>query len=281
MDLFEWALKITGKRLQPSSLATYKSWFGTYQTRLAEPGEDVLPSQPGRESTEQMLRALEGQGDYLTQKRTLALLAWVYRTLQRHGHDLQDQTEAIEGLYRAGHRTTHDAMPPSLQQRLIEAAHAQAKGWKGTRLVAMVRLLTDAALKTSELIRLETGDIQGDDPYTLQIRRAAETRLLPLSADTSSALRDWLAVHPAALSSHVFVRDAGGLPMDASTVWRQLVRVATAAGIDSEAQLIGTGAIRASKAKELIAQGLSTQEISRFLGHRQADSTGELLSRIR
>lgn len=280
MNLFEWALKVTGKRLQPSSLVTYRSWYGTYESRLAMPGYGMEPSQPGKESIGQMLRALEGQGDYLTQKRTLALLGWIYRNLQLHGHDLEDQTQAIEDLYRARHRTTHTAMAPSLQTRLMEAAGQQAKGWKSARLQAMVCLLADTALKTSELIRLEIGHVHGEDPCLVDIGDGPHMRSLPLGPSAYDSLRAWMAVHPAPLSPYVFVRDASGLPMDASTVWRQLVRVTTAAGVDMGAQ-IGTGAIRASKAKEMTEQGQTTAEIARFLGHRQPDSTGELLSRVR
>ena len=279
MDLFDWALKVSKKRLRATSLVTYKSWYGSYKTRLANPGPGRQPRQPGEESSGEMLRALEGQGDYQTQKRTLALLAWTYRTLRKYGHVMPDPTLSIEKLYSAPTRATHLAMRSNWSTQLAAAAHSQAKGWKGTRLVAMVQVLTDTALKTSELIELKTDSFYDQDLRTLVVNTAGSSRSLELSTETSDSLRQWLEVHPAPLSAYLFVRDATGLPMDPVTVWRQLVKVTQAAGINFGAH-IGTSAIRATKAQEMSNQGKSTQEIAEFLGHELEESTGELLTRV-
>lgn len=279
MDLLEWALIASKKRLRKTSLATYRSWYGTYKTRLANPGPGKRPRQPGEESPAELLRALDGQGDYQTQKRTLALLGWIYRTLNKYGHALADPTLSVEKLYSTPAFATRQAMASEWSTRLVAAATHHAKGWKGIRLVAMVRVLTDAALKTSELIELKTDSLYGHDLSTLVVETGGSSRSFDLSSETSNSLSEWLKVHPAPLSAYLFVRSPAGLPMDPVTVWRQLFKVTETAGMNVGSH-VGTSAIRATKAKELFNQGMSTQDIADFLGHELEGSTSELLTRV-
>jgi hypothetical protein len=63
------------------------------------------------------------------------------------------------------------------------------------------------------------------------------------------------------------------------TLWRQLKRVAARATGQEKLPGFGTGLIRASFAKSHQAEGQGADEVRELLGHKEATSTVELLSR--
>lgn len=278
MDYFDWALKVSAKRLKPSSQAVYSCMWSGFRERLASAG-----TEPGKESTAQLALALEGAGDYVTQKRLHRLVHWVYDTLLEAGLPLTDHTEELERLYKADARAQHEGLSLEDLVQLEDAATVEVRGWKGIRLAAMVSVLAHAGLRRQELITLERTSFipLSDGTGLLIVGRIKSQRKLPLPSTCVLRLQQWLDCYPAAADCQwLFVADAEGGQMDGSTVWRQLKRLcATALGDDAASQF-GTGIIRASLAKARQEEGMSPTELREFLGHRMEASTAELLERV-
>jgi site-specific recombinase XerD len=278
MDYFDWALKVSGKRLKPSSQAVYACMWGGFRDRLAGMG-----TMPGKESTAQLADALQGAGDYATQKRLHRLVHWVYDTLVGAGLPLADHTQELERLYLADARAQHDGLSLEDLARLEEAATVEVRGWKGIRLAAMVSVLVHAGLRRQELLTLERTSLRwaDDGSATLTVGRPRSQRILPLVPECAARLRQWLACYPAPEDCRwLFVADAEGGPMDGSTVWRQLKRLCASVLGEGAASQFGTGIIRASLAKARQQEGMSPTELREFLGHRMEASTAELLERV-
>src|SRR5690606_7282655 len=135
--------KLEHKRYRDSSLNTYRSWWKGYRERLAAPRASGDPREPGKESAIEMAAAIEGAGDYLSQKRTFALVNWIYQTLNAHGHPLTNPCSALEGLFMPDMRTDRRSMTPAWHSKLTAAASELASGWKRARLIAVVHVLKD------------------------------------------------------------------------------------------------------------------------------------------
>lgn len=275
-DYLDWALKVSRKRLKASSRAVYRSMWAGFEARLRAQGASA-----GEQSYSQLQKAIEGAGDYLTQKRLHALVKWVFGTLATAGVSLQDQTADLDKLYLADDRVRHQALGAEDFETLIKAAEASVRGWKGVRLAAIVALLTHAGLRQQELIALTRSSLHwlegGELKLVVGKHSALREILLPLGC--AERVRTWLTAYPAPDTCQwLFVADPEGNPMDPSTVWRQLKRLgAQALG---NAEKLSTGVLRASLAHQMQAHGADTAAVREFLGHRLEASTAELLDRV-
>lgn len=280
MDYFELALQLSRKRLRESSLAVYRSMWGGYVARLALETAAHGPSTPGAESSEQLVDALEGSGDYMARKRVFGLIRWTYDTLRVHGISVGNPTKPVERHFMPDWRPNLQTLDLSWVERMALAASETCTGWKQARLTAIVYLLCETALKNKELVDLRLDSLEGSMPLRLSAGRRKHTREFELSANAAHYVEGWIRVRPEVTSDYLFVADATGRPMDHTTLWRQLKRVTMAVPGYDQVNHFGTGLIRATKAQELRAKGLKVSQIAEFLGHRQETSTDEMLERV-
>jgi site-specific recombinase XerD len=229
---------------------------------------------------DQMVAAIEGAGDYSSQKKLFGLIRWTYRVLEANGIDISNPCKRVERLYMADFRPEHRQLETTWQSRMIETARESTSGWKGVRLAAIVAVLCETALKNQELVELRLSDIHGSPPEWLEAGRRGKKREFELTAPTSRVLSEWLLVRPVCDTDLLFVADASGRLMDSATLWRQLKKVTQRVQGGDAVAHYGTGLIRATKAKEMQTHGTSTQAIAKFLGHMQSASTDELLHRV-
>lgn len=280
MDHFDWAVKISRKRLKGSSLEVYRSMWSCYAERLADPKAKSGAAIAGFENSTQMLEAIEGAGDYCTQKRVFRLVQWTYQTLNVAGKRVTTAAQYLERLYMSDFRPDLEMLETTWSDQMIEAARASCTGWKSVRLAAMTALLCDTALKNHELLALDLDSVRGSPPQWLSAGKYAVEREFELSARCSKLLAEWLSVRPTVPTRVLFVANVAGKSLDASTIWRQLKRVTQAVQGASGVRHYGTGLIRATKAKEMLERGTDVEEVAKFLGHRQVASTGELADRV-
>lgn len=219
---------------------------------------------------------------FTTRKRHFLLFKWVTRTLIAGGTPVPDPTPSFEKEFEGEQRTFHTVAPLETQSdRLAAHARESVRGWKGTRLVAIVRLLGDTGLRSEDVRLLKVFDVRLDqEPGLVTLtQKNQQPRTLELSPVAVSALKDWLAARPVCPGNLLFVADFQGGPLDPATLWRQLKRLDEAVG-PTGAPLSGTTAIRAAYAQQLRDKGASPLEIQQALGHRKLSSTMELLDRI-
>lgn len=276
-NLFEQAIAVTGKRLKPSSHAVYASMWRGFQERLYAAG-----TAPGKESAAALAIALEGAGDYSTQKHLYGLVTWVYEALHEHGYTVRDNTEQLHKHYLPDHRALHPAVSERDIAAMADLAVKRVRGWKGVRLAAMVSVLGHTGLKQNELISLKKTQVTvNSESATLKAGKKEAERVFTLEGLCAQRLRDWLLVYPASPETPwLFVANSDGRPMDSTTVWRQLKRLGAEVLGEALQSSFGTGLIRASLAKSLEQQGATSAAVCAFLGHQRESSTAELLERV-
>lgn len=228
--------------------------------------------------------ALQRYPAFVTRKRQFLLFKWVVKVLNEHGHAVPDPTLELYREFSGEDRPDH-LVVDLLQHRraMAEAASTLVSGWKGVRLVAIVSLTAECGLKTGELCGLPLSAVTPTESgYKLRVvgKKGVSPREFILSEDASRALAGWIKVHPAADSGLLFVSDASGRAVDPVTLWRQIKRVEAKSGPVVGA-LSGTTAFRAALAQQMQAEGRTTEEIQKALGHRMLASTIELLERTR
>lgn len=278
MDYFDWALSVSRKRLRPSSRKVYASMWKGFVERLA-----LESASPGKESVEQLGRAIEGAGDYVTQQRLYRLICWVYEVLAEAGHPLTDHTASLRSLYLAKVRHQHEGLSDADIATLVRKAEETVSGWKGVRLGALMSVVGYLGLKQQEIIALDKDHLVwgGEQPLKMRVGKAQKSRVLDIPPACGQALVRWLAHYPAPKETEaLFVANERGERMDASTIWRQIKRLCEQVFGAHGLTQFGTGVMRASRAKTLEQQGNSSIDIQAFLGHKQEASTTELLERI-
>ncbi len=275
MNHLDWALAVSNKRLRPSSLGVYRSMWAGLERRLREqgaPGPTLCDAQA-------LGTALRGSGDYGTQRRVFRLVQWVCETLSEAGHPVSDACTGLEALYRADVRPVREVRAVSGAEDMLSVLVERSE--LSAHLVALAAVCELTGLKTGQLRQLRRSDVTfsgGAPQLTLRTRR--EDRRWPLPETTVRALQAWLAVHPCSSEQAAFfATDASGAPPAPSTLWRQLKRVSEVLG--EGGPRTGTGQFRAKLASRLQHDGASLEDVRRALGHRQLESTQELLGRVR
>jgi integrase len=272
------ALEVSRRRYKPSTAEVMASRWRVFCTEsLAFRTENNWLDEAGLASTLACFPA------FTTRKRHFLLFRWVVHTLAQRGTSLPDPTPSFEKEYSGEERTLHSVEALGTQtDRMAAQAEREVRGWKGARLVALVRLLGDTGLRSEDirLVPLAALALTLFDGTLIVGSKGLPDRVFALSKETCAALQHYLLVRPAAPGSLLFAADASGKALDPATLWRQLKRLDTAIAPVS-APLSGTTAIRAAYAQELRSKGLSLEDIQVALGHRKLASTLELLGRIR
>ncbi len=275
--LLERAIEVSGKRFRPSSVAVYRSVWKRLVSELGHLDKDyavlVTPAQ--------LRQALLRCGSYASGKKALGLFRWVSETLATEGLHLGEAYREVEQEYWADERPEHHVERfEKAAPALAEAALTSAKDWKGLRLAAIVRLLSDTGLRREELLGLRrsflTLSTQGG---YVDAGKGVRKRRLPVSLLTQEALEAWYGACPWPNSTLVFPGGPDDKKMDASTLWRQLRRAEEVAG-PADKTLTGPTGYRAGVARRLKEQGASVADIQKALGHRLASSTEDLLKRV-
>lgn len=144
---------------------------------------------------------------------------------------------------------------------------------KGIRDRAMLELLYASGLKVSELIALNTDDIDLDFGY-LKCIGEAEVRIVPLGKSAIKALKEYITNHRASMlasadDSTLFV-NCSGTKMTRQGFWKLIKGYAKDAGIEKD---ITPHTLRHSFAAHLLENGADLASIQEMLGHKDIAST--------
>jgi len=144
---------------------------------------------------------------------------------------------------------------------------------KGLRDKAMLELLYASGIKVSELISLNTDDIDLDFGY-LKCVGENDVRIVPLGKSAIKALRDYITnCRPSMVASDdektLFV-NCGGTKMTRQGFWKLIKGYAQEAGIEKD---ITPHTLRHSFAAHLLENGADLASIQEMLGHKDIAST--------
>ncbi len=165
--------------------------------------------------------------------------------------------------------------PEILTSQEVELFLAQPPGGdpKGIRDRAMLELLYATGLRVSELVALDTGDLNLSAGF-LRCRNKGHERTIPIYRGAVKAMQDYLGqIRPQLVTSPaepaLFVNMHGGR-MSRQGFWKLMKHYRETAGIRKE---ITPHTLRHSFAVHLLENGADLQSIQELLGHADISST--------
>lgn len=145
----------------------------------------------------------------------------------------------------------------------------------GRRDRAILEVLYSAGVRVSELVDLNTGDVDLENSVATVRGKGKRERLVPLGEPARRALRAWLDVRGRLMSevsterSALFLNHRGGR-ITARSVARLLGKHRRRAGIATEAS---PHTMRHTFATHLLDRGADVRSVQELLGHRSLSST--------
>ena len=161
---------------------------------------------------------------------------------------------------------------------LYKACPVSDHRWKyamiGLRDRAMLGVYYGCGLRRSEGLALDTSDIDLNRRL-LHVRKGkgSKERFVPVSESVVQDFKTWLTVRDQYLkypTEKAFLLSPRGNRIGGNALLVRLKRLKETAGINKD---IGLHTLRHSIATHLLAQGMSLENVSRFLGHSSLENT--------
>lgn len=212
----------------------------------------------------------DGAGPATLARRRAALRGF-FRHLVSEGARADDPTAPLEGA--AAPTAELRALTEAEIDALVAAARA-AGGLVGARAVCAIELLYGAGLRVSELLNLRVSALLAADASILIRGKGRVERLAPIGPAARAALDAWLTRRgraPNAGGDWLFPARRGGGPMARQTLFRDLKKLAIAAGVAADA--VSPHAFRRSFATHMLENGADLRVIQTLLGHRDVAAT--------
>lgn len=159
-----------------------------------------------------------------------------------------------------------------LEQASAEAAEADARP-EAVRNHAITELLYSSALRVSELVSLDTRDVDFDRQHLRVTGKGNKQRVVPFGVPASRAIRRWLAVRRELVCDRtppgaLFLGSKGGRISD-RVVRGDLHRLSARAGVKD----IAPHGMRHSSATHLLEEGADLRFVQEYLGHSSLQTT--------
>ena len=260
----------TEKRASDNTLSSYLRdvrQFADYCMR-----EGLTLTQAGRSDVERYLRGLTSRGKSVaTVTRAAASLKSFYGYLIRTGE------AAVNPARGVAPAKVERKLPQILTSKEVEIFLEQPErtDLKGCRDHAMLELLYATGIRVSELIELNTDDLNLSGGFLRCAGKGkGKERIIPLYAAAVQALAEYLReVRPQLLESPteqaLFVNMAGKR-MSRQGFWKIIKYYQEKAGIEKE---ITPHTLRHSFAAHLLENGADLRSIQEMLGHADLSST--------
>ncbi|MFZ7126826.1 MAG: site-specific tyrosine recombinase XerD [Desulfobacterales bacterium] len=202
--------------------------------------------------------------------RHLVSIRGLYRFLHDEGRIANDPSRLVElpksGLYLP------DVVSVDCIVRLLEAPDTVKPA--GRRDAAMLEVTYAAGLRVSEVVSLETGDVNLDAGFVRVFGKGGKERIVPLGTAACRQVQTYVsAARPLLLkgrnSSFLFVARAGR-PMTRQAFWKMIKKYAALAGIREN---VTPHTLRHSFASHLLEGGADLRAVQLMLGHADISTT--------
>ena len=150
----------------------------------------------------------------------------------------------------------------------------QARFASRERDILLISLLYDCGLRSHEAVSIALTDIDFDSSTIVVHGKGGKTRLVPFCAETSSAIRAWLAVRPVTAASA-----SPAAPLLTTTTGRQMLtsdtrRIVADLGVKAHlSQPLSPHMLRHAYATHLLEGGANLRVIQELLGHSSIKTT--------
>jgi integrase/recombinase XerD len=167
-------------------------------------------------------------------------------------------------------------LPQILSAEDIRKLLAQPDGAKplGARDRAMLEILYASGLRVSELVTIQTAQVNFQGDYLIVKGKGGKTRAVPFGRWARERLTDYLASARRALlkrrsSAYLFV-NRSGKPLTRQGFWKLIRTYALAAGIEKR---VTPHTLRHSFATHLLEGGADLRSVQEMLGHADISTT--------
>ena len=167
-------------------------------------------------------------------------------------------------------------LPQILSTEDVRKLLAQPDGAKplGARDRAMLEILYASGLRVSELVTLQTAQVNFQGDYLIVKGKGGKTRAVPFGRWARERLTDYLASARRALlkrrsSAYLFV-NRSGKPLTRQGFWKLIRTYALAAGIEKR---VTPHTLRHSFATHLLEGGADLRSVQAMLGHADISTT--------
>lgn len=205
-----------------------------------------------------------------TSSRRLAAIKAFYKYCLNENIIEQDPTENIESNRRQ--RKLPNVMTLVEVDILLSQPHKKTPA--GLRDKAMLELLYATGIRVSELIGLNTSDINTGERYIRCLGKGARERIVPMGLVAAELLEEYLARGRAKLTGGkvtpaLFVNCRGGR-LTRQGFWKIIKKYARLGGINKE---ITPHTLRHSFATHLLENGADLRSVQELLGHADITTT--------
>jgi len=215
-------------------------------------------------------------------KRMISVLRGFFSCLQEEGQIDTDWSEVLGDCIsdmqakaaKKNQVNISDGPLSDLQLRALLAVPEQ-NDVSGLRDIAMIRILAETGIRTGELLELRVNDFDFL-MNEISVRGADGTRHIPVTEQTSQALRDYIDAnryHLQSRSSLLFLNRTGE-PISRQAVWKRISRCGARAGIAGD---VNAERLRKTAAANMARAGIPLQRIQKLMGHAEPAVTRRMI----
>jgi integrase/recombinase XerC len=204
------------------------------------------------------------------------------------GHSIQRRLSAIRGFYNyllreqaVSGNPAHDVSAPKSAQRLPDTLSvddmsrllsAETEDPLDVRDLAMLELMYSSGLRLSELVSLDTRDMDLDERVLRVTGKGSKTRLVPIGRKAIQALQTWLRVRASQLAEGEMAVFTGrvGRRLGVRAVQQRVHRWAQRRGLPGD---IHPHTLRHSFASHLLESSGDLRAVQELLGHADISTT--------
>ncbi len=257
------------KGLAPNSLEAYGRDLSRFSASMTTLGRK-RPPEVSRDDLVRFLDGLDSEGLAATSRaRSLSAVRGFFKHLKAEG---EIETNPVREL-RSGRRTNR--VPKQLGEadvlRLLETVSGPDPLMMRDR--AMLELLYGSGLRVSELVGLETSQVNLRDGYLTVIGKGSKERAVPVGRQALASLRAYLGEARRKLDrtgrSRSLFLGRYGRALTRQGFWKRLRRHALTAGLSG----VSPHVLRHSFATHLLEGGADLRSVQVMLGHADITTT--------
>lgn len=255
------------KQLSSHTQAAYERDLATVTSfcdrNAIETWQQLKPQQVRRYASELHSKGLGGRSI----QRHLSALRSFCRHLVREGHLTANPAQDIRAP-KTPHKLPHSLDIDRIQQLL----DSQTDDWLSLRDLAMIELIYSSGLRLSELVGLETNNIDLQQGEARVLGKGSKTRIVPVGQKACEILAKWLqqrALHVVDGVMALFI-SRNGTRISPRSVQQRLKRWSLRQGQDTR---LHPHALRHSCATHVLESSGDLRAVQELLGHANLSTT--------
>ncbi len=257
---------IVEKGLSKNTLEAYKRDIGKFTKFITEDSKDILNLK--RSDIVGFIGFLR-ESNYSSPSiaRCLASIRGLFRFLQIEKAIDEDPTEDLQTLQR------WQRLPKAISKTEVEGI-LSAPGEKPVEIrnAAMLELLYSSGLRVSELVSLNTGDINFEAGFLTVTGKGSKQRVVPVNDIAIKKINRYLSdarpkIIKGRFSPYLFLAQ-GGRPMTRQRFWQAMKGYGRKIGIE-----VSPHTLRHSFATHLLEGGADLRSVQKMLGHADISTT--------